>query len=138
MKPEGEVGLEPLLDGVEPLLLQPPDLDAGERLVGKLGQRRSAPQRERLAEPLGGALGLFLGQGRPALGHETLEVVQVERVRLDADQVAAAERDDDIAQLAAQARDVNLQCLGRGGRRIVAPEFVDQVVPRHHLWRVEQ
>jgi hypothetical protein len=53
----------------------------------------------------------------------------VEPVGLDPDQVAAAVRDDRFAQLAAQARDVNLERLGGGRRRLLAPEVVDQTVP---------
>ena len=129
MAPEREVGLDPLLERVQTLLLEATDLDLRERLVGKLRQWWAAPQRERLAEQLGRALGLLLGHGRPALGDEPLEVLQVERVRFDADHIAAAERDDDVAQLAAQARDVHLECLGRCGRRIVAPQLVHQAIP---------
>ncbi len=42
---ERELGLDPLLERGQPLLLQPRSLGAGER-VAQLGQRRSTPQRQ--------------------------------------------------------------------------------------------
>ena len=41
--PEGEVGVEPQLDGAEPELLEPRRLDRGERLVGEVRQGRAPP-----------------------------------------------------------------------------------------------
>ena len=54
---EREVGVDTLLERAEPQLLEPRDLGLGERLVGEVGERRPAPQRERLAELLRAALG---------------------------------------------------------------------------------
>ena len=50
MAAEREVGLDPLLERRQPQILEPSRLDARERLVGELGQRRPAPQGERLAQ----------------------------------------------------------------------------------------
>ena len=47
---ERQVGVDPLLERRQPQLLQPRDLGLGERLVGEVGERRPAPQRERLAQ----------------------------------------------------------------------------------------
>ena len=55
-------------------LLQPADLALRPRLVGELGERRAAPELERLPQPLG--CGRRLGSSR--LGHEPLEAVQIE------------------------------------------------------------
>ena len=77
---EREVGLDPLLQRRQPQILQPAGLDARERLLVELGQRRPAPQRERLAQQPRRARGL----GRCArLGDEPLEPLQVDRLRLD-------------------------------------------------------
>jgi hypothetical protein len=43
--------VDALFHGGEAQLLQPRDLCLRERLVGDVGQRRSAPQRERVIEP---------------------------------------------------------------------------------------
>ena len=45
----GEVGVDALLERREPQLLQPRALGLRERLVGEVGERRPAPQRERLS-----------------------------------------------------------------------------------------
>jgi hypothetical protein len=47
-----QVGLDPLLERSQPLLLEPRPLVAGDRF--ELSERRPPPQRERGAQPLGG------------------------------------------------------------------------------------
>src|ERR671928_222043 len=49
--PEREVGLDPVLQGREAQLLEPPDLVLREWLVGEVRERRPAPERKRLREP---------------------------------------------------------------------------------------
>ena len=44
---EREVGLDAVLERDQPQLLEPRDLVLRERLVGEIGQRRPAPERER-------------------------------------------------------------------------------------------
>ena len=51
MAPEREVGVDAILERGEPQLLQSGDLARGERLAVKLGQRRPAPERQRIAQP---------------------------------------------------------------------------------------
>jgi hypothetical protein len=51
---ELELRLDPLLDGFEPQPFQPGDLGRREGLVRELGERRSAPELERLPERLPG------------------------------------------------------------------------------------
>ena len=72
MVPRGQVRVERELDGLDAQLLEAPDLRRGERRVGHVGQRRAAPQRERLARGVGrlaagpGAVGL--GQAAAGIG----------------------------------------------------------------------
>ena len=47
---ERKIGLDPLLERDRAELLEPRDLGLGERLVEEVGERRAAPERERLAE----------------------------------------------------------------------------------------
>ena len=47
-----ELGLDALLDGGQVKLLKPGDLALRKRLVRELGERRAAPQPERLAQQL--------------------------------------------------------------------------------------
>ena len=60
---EREVGVDPHLDREQVHLLEAPDRRLGERLVGEVGERGAAPERERLAQLLGGLL--RLGCRRP-------------------------------------------------------------------------
>ena len=60
-------------------LAQARDLGLRERLVREVGERRAAPERERLAQLARGALGL----GVAGLADEALEACRVELVRLD-------------------------------------------------------
>ena len=71
---EREIRVDAILERGEVKLFQPADLTLRPRLVGELGERRAAPEREGLAQALGS--GRRLGPAR--LGHETLEAVQIE------------------------------------------------------------
>ena len=55
---ERELGVDALLDGGEPQLLEPLDLDARERLELEVGERASVPERLRGAERLGRRAGI--------------------------------------------------------------------------------
>ena len=53
---ERELGVDPPLDRGEPDLLEPLDRGPRERLVREIGERRAAPEPERLAQQLRGLL----------------------------------------------------------------------------------
>ncbi len=126
MEPERQVGLDPVLQAGEPQLLQPHALGERERL-GELGQRGPAPDVERLAQALGGRLRVAAQQRRAAAPAQGLEAVQVDRVGLDLERVAASPRAQHaVRQHLAQLRDVDLDHLGRRLRRGLAPQLVDQ------------
>jgi hypothetical protein len=76
MATEREVCLDPFLKRRQSKLIEPRDRPLRERLVGKIGERRPAPHRERLAQLRGrdGRLGLV------RLADEVLEPVQVKLV----------------------------------------------------------
>ncbi len=116
----GEVCLDPLLDRRDALFLEPRCL---ERKLA-IGERRTAPERQRLAQELGGLRGLAL----PRLRDELVEGADVD-VALD--EVARLARlDRPVAERLAEARDIDLQG-GRGCRgRLVPPELVDQPLCR--------
>ena len=48
MPPQRQICVDALLEGHAAELIQPCDLALGERLIGNVGQRRPAPQREAL------------------------------------------------------------------------------------------
>ena len=85
---EREVRLDPPLERRESKLVQPPDRRLRERLVGEVGERRPAPERERFAESL--SRGRRLGTVR--LPQQAGEAVEIELVGLDAQHVAGRPR----------------------------------------------
>ena len=116
-----EVGLDPLLDRRDVLLLEPGGL---ERELA-VAERVAAPETQRLAQQLGGAWRL----AAPRRGDELVEAPHVD---VPLDEVAGLARlDRTFSECLAEARDVDLQRRGRGRRRLVAPELVDQVLRRH-------
>jgi hypothetical protein len=111
----GQVGLDGRLGRARPQLLQPADLRSGERLVGDVGQRVAAPQRERLA--------------RLPARHEPLEMQRVDVAPVEPQLVPAATRRDHPAvagERAAQVRHVGLDHLGRARRRRVTPQALGE------------
>ena len=85
---EREPGVEVVLDGGDPHLLQAADRLLRERLVAHVRQRRPAPERERLGEAVGRLLGPARGEvGAPARD-KLLEARHVELVGRDARDVA--------------------------------------------------
>ena len=67
---------------------------------------------------------------------EPLEAPQVERVRLDLDQVAGRTGDEDVRrEHLAEVRDVRLEDVDRCLGRLLAPELVDQAIARDDLVR---
>ena len=87
-----EVGVDALLERVEPQLRQPADLARRERLEGKVRQGRAAPERERVAQQLGARARLE----SPCTDDELLEAAQVEGVGVDLDAVAGRLRDERV------------------------------------------
>ncbi len=113
MAPQRELGLDPLLEGGQPLLFQPRSIGAGER-VAQLGQRRSTPQGQPFPEQSGG-LGVLL---RARRRHQPLEAMEVELTVADPDEVAGGLRQDQIpAERLAQLGDVHLERRRGGGGR---------------------
>ena len=123
------------LEGREPQLLQTGDVRLGERLVGEVGQRVAAQEREGVREHLCGVRGGGRARGR----EEIAEAGEVELVGTDAEDVSGRARREAVgAQVLAQPRDVHLDGLRRRRRRIVAPQRGLDPVERHRLVRVQQ
>ena len=86
----GEIGLEPPFEGECAQLLEPVRDRSDRRLLREVDERRPAPERERLAERVGGLGRPSLVERDAALVEQSLEAGQVERVRLDPDGIAGA------------------------------------------------
>ena len=94
--PEGEIGLDPLLERRQPEPLDPSRLDRGKRLR-ELGERVAPPERERLAQPRRSLGGGAARERLPRRPRELLEAGQVELVLTDVDHVTGPERPDPLA-----------------------------------------
>jgi hypothetical protein len=80
MAAERQVGVDAILERGQPELLQPGDLALRERFAVKIGQRLSAPERERVAQARRPLDGIVAG---PRLGDQRLEPGQVDLARRD-------------------------------------------------------
>ena len=138
---EREIGVDPVLEGGDMQLVQAPDLVLGEALVGEIRQGKAAPELERLPEVAGRRLRLARGERRAAVREAALEAVAVELVRLEPQGVAVSDRPQRLGaagELLAQGGDAVLQHLVRRLRRRLAPQGVDDHVPRQRLVPVQQ
>ena len=84
--------LDPVLEGSQPELVEARDLVLQEALEREVGERRPAPQRERVAQS-GRAL---CRRQRPYVGDEPLEPTSVDRARIDAQHVSGRARLDQV------------------------------------------
>ena len=126
-RPDVEIEVDTGLEHRQAALVEPRSGGLRERLVGEVCERGAAPERERLAHLICVALG------------EPLETLDVELVRLHADEIAGRTRHDPVgAERGAQRVDVHLErVLGAGGRRL-APDPVDQPVGGDDCVRLEE
>ena len=134
----GEVGVDAVLQAREPQLLEVDALDGGERL-GELGQRRAAPQHERLAKARRRRGGVAAGQQGAALVVHAPEADDVEGLRLELDRVARRpghqhRRGQHLAELG----DVDLHHLDRRLGGLLAPEVLDQALDAHGAVGVQE
>ena len=91
---EREVRLDPLLERREANLLQSLDRRVRERLVHQVGERRSAPKGECLAEEVRGPFRVLLSQRLRRVSGHTLEHRQVKLVGSKPNRVAGRARLD--------------------------------------------
>jgi hypothetical protein len=87
MATERELGLNLILDGSQPALLEPLGLRLCERLVLDVREGRSPPEAERLAKESRRPLRRVVRERAPSLLNESLETLEVELVEADPEQV---------------------------------------------------
>ncbi len=87
---EREVGLDPLFERNDPALLEPGDLGLREGLEGEIGERRPAPERERLTQEVGGLLRVTAGVRTSPFVEQPLEAIEVDAAGLEPERVAGA------------------------------------------------
>ena len=133
---EREVGVDPALERRDAKLLELEDRRLGERLVGEVGEGRSAPQRERLAQLVGCDSVVRCRERATTVLDEPLEVMGIDRVGLDLDRVSAGLRHEDVGrEHAAQPRHESGERVRRRLGRMVAPQILDQAIARNDLVR---
>jgi hypothetical protein len=133
-----KVGVDAVLEARDPQLLEMVALGRRERLR-ELGQRRSAPDRERLAQARGRLLRLPRLERDAPLAPQPVEPHAVDRLRIDLHEVAGRSRDEHAArQRLAQLRDVDVDHLHRAAGHGRAPQVVHQPIDRHRPVGVEQ
>jgi hypothetical protein len=131
---ERELGLDPLLEGLELHLLEAEDLTGRKPLRGEFAERPAAPECESFLKPAQ----RILRRQRPRLGDELLEPLEVELSRIDVQRVSRSARVDAVlTEQLPKLRDVDLKALGRARRRPVAPQELDQQRGRKNLVRVQ-
>jgi hypothetical protein len=108
---QGEIRVDPHLYREQMHFMETPDRRLGERLIGEICKRRTAPEPERLAQPLGGLPRLSV----TGVLDEALEAIEVELLRGNPDHVAGRERYEQLgvcAERLAQPRDARLKRAG--------------------------
>ena len=132
---ELEVGVDAALQGIEPQLLEAADLVLGEGLEGEVGEGRSSPERQRVAQQLHP----FFGSRLTRVRAQALEARQVEAARIDLQHVPGRSRLDRIrAEQLAELGDEILEGRRRRLRRRLAPQIRDEALARDDLARVDE
>ena len=94
MTPELELGLDPVLGGSQPQLLEPCRLGARERRVREVGEHRPPPELERVTQPGRSLRRVAGGQHRSRLLDQALEAIRVQLAHLDPQHVPGTSCDE--------------------------------------------
>src|SRR6266508_1604796 len=129
---ECQESIDALLERRQVELFEPRNLAPGEWLEGEVGERRTTPEGEGLAELRLGCGRIAVGGRLLCIGPQTLEAVELELMPCQIERVPRRPRDEKRPSLRvqelAQARDIDLHRLAGGLRRLVAPQRVDETV----------
>jgi hypothetical protein len=133
---ELELSLDKLFARGRLELLEACDFDVCERFEREIRQRRAPPERKRLVEQHGTALGSTALGG---LGDQALEAMQVDALRVDVEHVAGLLGTDRLApQNLAQIGDEVLERADRRFGWLARPELFDEPVRGDDLAGIEQ
>ena len=124
-------------------LLDAPRLRQHEPLLGQVVEQATAPQAERGLDRRGRVVQALGGERGAADDEQLLEPREVERVGRGHQGIARPARLDHRLpgvprEHPAEVGDVDLDDVGRGLRRRVAPQLVDEAVDAQRLARVER
>ena len=125
-----EIGRDPVFEHAEPQILEPVDLGLREVLELRVGERGTAPERQRLSQQPR-SLGWL---GVPRLAGQPLEAEEVELTAVELEHVARRPRVQKArAQQLAELRDRVLERGRCGARWVLTPELVDEALGREGL-----
>ena len=129
-----EVGIDASFERDEMELLEPRDLHLRERLVDEVRERRPAPEEKSISQEPGSRVCVVGIKRLSSLGQKPFEALGVELTRLDPDEIARRPRYEPVAQRRfAETRDGCLECVRPLRRAFLAPELVEQTIPRDDL-----
>jgi hypothetical protein len=140
LAPEGEHGVEPALQSVQPKRFESGDLGVRVRLGREVAERGASPQREGAGETQLRLLVRARAERGLSVGEELLELVYVHRVGRDVEAVAGrlGEERGLVAEELSELRDVDLDAVGCRGGRPVAPERVHEPISRNDAVSLEE
>jgi hypothetical protein len=126
------VRIDPQLERGHPGLLEPVGLGHHQSGRRHIGQRLAPPQPERLRQGLGGATGVALGQGLPALPGQGPETLRVQLAGVQQELVSGGTSGQNpafgVAENTAQPQHVHAHQVRGPVRRVIAPQLGDQAV----------
>ena len=138
---EGEIGIDPLLERTQALLLEACDLGGAGPQERCVGQDLAAPEPERFPREVGSPSMLtFVGCGA-GCRKEARRLEDVEQSAAELKSVAsAAPSDGRPVRLEKRAKtgDVTLDRVSGRGRRVLTPDVVDQPLDRNDLVRMQE
>jgi hypothetical protein len=132
-----KIELDPLDDRSQALLLELRPLGGKQTVRAHSPERLSAPETERLVDPLPSDSRLTVRARPMRLAERLLPAVDIALARLHIQSVAVRLIDEpaavtaSLAQRLAQARDMHLQAVTRSRGRVLAPQLVDQPLSGH-------
>ncbi len=136
---ETKIGFDARLERFETPLLEPRSRILRERLVGEVGERRTAPQCQSRSEELRSALGRVGGERVTAFLHEPLEAKRIDALGVHLQGVSASRAHQHVLdQRPAEVRHIDLHRLDRGGGRALAPHEVGDAIDGEGFAAVQQ
>ena len=143
---ERQIGLDAPLERSQPQFLQPGDLALRKPFVGEVRQRRPAPQRQRLAQPARRPPRIAAAQRQLGLRQRALKPCHIDIIGPDPKLITTRPRHQPAAipggalgpELLTQLRHIDVHALGRGRRRPLTPQLIDQPLRRDNLIAMQQ
>jgi hypothetical protein len=143
LAPEGEIGVDALLQRREAHVVQPPNLGLRKRGKGQILQGRPPEQSERFAQGRCGSLRITGRTRPPTLIHQGVESLQITLALTHLQEVSGRARQQPFRcpvalQHLSQPRNIRLNRVGGGRRRRVPPKPINQTITRDDLVVVEE